>query len=271
MTILLTGGTGLVGARLLPRLLAAGVACRALVRPGKETPAGVTPVLGDLSDPETLARAVEGVTAVVHLAALFRTQDESDIWKTNHEGTANLIAATQAHAPAARFIMASTGLVYHYGSQRPGRESDTLSATLAYPASKLAAENDLRASGLNWSILRLAFVYGDGDGHLEAAPKLFARTKWHPAQTLSMVHHRDVGVAMGLALQGVMDGRVVNITDEAPTTAYEIAQIVGDPMEPAAEPLANPWMSHMDGSLARTLGFQPTIRTVHQAVQEGAL
>ena len=48
MTILVTGGTGLVGSRLLRRFVDAGVDCRALARPGKEVPAGSAPVAGDL-------------------------------------------------------------------------------------------------------------------------------------------------------------------------------------------------------------------------------
>jgi UDP-glucose 4-epimerase len=50
MTILITGGTGLVGSRLLRRFVDAGVDCRALVRRGKEVPAGSTSVEGDLLD-----------------------------------------------------------------------------------------------------------------------------------------------------------------------------------------------------------------------------
>src|SRR5580698_7729683 len=111
MTILVTGGTGLVGSRLLKRLVEADVECRALVRAGKELPAGVTPVEGDVLDPASLARAVEGVSAIVHLAAVFRTPDTDQIWKVNLEGTGNLIEAAKAHAPDARFIMASTILV----------------------------------------------------------------------------------------------------------------------------------------------------------------
>ena len=60
MTILVTGGTGLVGARLLPRLVAAGIDCRALMRAGKKAPAGVTTVEGDIFDPATLVQAVAG-------------------------------------------------------------------------------------------------------------------------------------------------------------------------------------------------------------------
>jgi UDP-glucose 4-epimerase len=79
MTTLVTGGTGLVESRLLRHMMDAGFECRALVRPGKDTPAGVTPVEGDLFDTAALKKAVEGVSAVIHLAAVFRTQDESAI------------------------------------------------------------------------------------------------------------------------------------------------------------------------------------------------
>jgi len=88
---------------------------------------------------------------------------------------------------------------------------------------------------------------------------------------MSMIHHRDIATAMNLALAGAMDGRIVNIVDEAPTSIYELAGLVGETMEPSAEPLVNPWYLHIDGSLARILGFTPTIATVYQAKREGAL
>jgi hypothetical protein len=43
---------------------------------------------------------------------------------------------------------------------------------------------------------------------------------------------------------------------------------VSDTFSSSSEPLANPWYLHIDGSLARSLGFQPIVRTVYQAVQE---
>ncbi|MFJ8546631.1 NAD-dependent epimerase/dehydratase family protein [Streptomyces sp. NPDC093586] len=101
MAILITGGTGLVGTRLLRRLVDAGLDCRALVRAGKEVPDGVTVVEGDLLDPASLPRAVQGVTAVIHLAAVLRTPDPDQIQRVNvdGDGTRNLAAAL-SRAPA---------------------------------------------------------------------------------------------------------------------------------------------------------------------------
>ena len=107
MTILVTGGTGLVGTRLLPRLIDAGHTCRALVRPGKALPAGASAVAGDVLDSTSLRPAVDGGTAIIHLAPLFRNATDEETRKVNLEGTRNLIAAAKPRAPQARFIMAS--------------------------------------------------------------------------------------------------------------------------------------------------------------------
>ena len=85
---------------------------------------------------------------------------------------------------------------------------------LAYPASKFAAEKELRESGLNWSILRFPFIYGDKDGHLESVPKIAINARWHPRSKGEHVHHRDIANATNLALAGVIHGRVVNIVDD---------------------------------------------------------
>ncbi|WP_439558364.1 NAD-dependent epimerase/dehydratase family protein, partial [Dyadobacter sp.] len=97
--ILITGGTGLVGARLLPRLADAGWDCHALIREGKQAPANVTFTKGDLLDPQTLIEAVKGASAIIHLAAVFRTADTDLIWKSNLEATQNLLDATKKYAP----------------------------------------------------------------------------------------------------------------------------------------------------------------------------
>jgi UDP-glucose 4-epimerase len=270
-SVLLTGASGLVGSRLLPRLAQSGFDCRALVRSELALPAEITAVRGDLGDAGSLREAVEGVDAVVHLAALFRTDDQDAIWRANLDGTRNLVDAVTAYSPSARFIMASTGNVYNADATRPARETDSCSPTAAYPASKVAAEQVLRDSGLTWAILRLPFVYGDGDGHLASLATLADRFGLHPAHTYSVAHHRDIATVVRLALAGTMDGRIVNVTDDAPVTVYEMTQLAGNPIAESAEPLKNPWSGRMDGTLARELGFEPTVPSIRAAARDGAL
>ena len=227
---------------------------------------------GDLlEDPTSLRSAVEGINAVVHLAALFRTDDQDAVWRANLDGTRNLVDAVKFYAPAARFGMASTGNVYDADAARPALETDVCSPTAAYPASKEAADQVLRESGLNWSILRLPFVYGDGDGHLASLAGLAERFGLHPAHTYSVAHHRDIAKVIGLALAGNMDGRIVNVTDDAPFSVYEMTLIAAVPISGTAQPLDNPWSGRMDGALVRELGFRPTVQTIHSAARDGLL
>jgi nucleoside-diphosphate-sugar epimerase len=271
MKLFVTGGTGLVGARLLPRLRDAGHECRALVRPGRDLPEGITRIEGDLLEPATLAPALDGVDAVIHLAALFRTDDVEAIHRVNLDGTRNLIEAVRAGSPHARVVMASTSNVYADVGPHPAREDDPTEAADAYPASKIAAEAELRESGLNWSILRFGFVYGDGDGHIDALPALVPRMGWHPAQALAVVHHRDVAQMVDLALEGAADGRIVNVVADAPATIAELTVIAGGPMPLSDEPLERPWAGHVDASVARSLGFRATVPTVYDAQRDGLL
>jgi hypothetical protein len=74
-----------------------------------------------------------------------------------------------------------------------------------------------------------------------------------------------------LALTGALDKQIVNVTDDAPTSLFEMARIIGARLDGSSAPLQNPWMGRMDGSKLRSLGFRPTIRTVYQAAEAGIL
>jgi len=243
--------------------------CRAFLRTGRKAPANVEIVTGDILNPSTLEQATRGLSAVVHLALVFRTQDMGLIWRSNLDGTRNLIAAVKTNSPDARFIMASTAHVYPADNPHPGREDDVVKPHHAYPASKVAAEQELRASDLNWAVLRFPFIYGDEDGHLEALPDHIGY--WHPAQRMSTIHHRDIAFAMLMALNGAMDGCIVNIADDAPLSVSELVGVTGTRVPSSSDPLENPWRLTMDVSLARSLGFRPTVSTVLEAQRNGLL
>src|SRR5213075_2238862 len=104
--------------------------------------------------------------------------------------TVNLARAAVG-AGATRFIFTSTGLVFGTGPGRPAREDDKPDPRSPYPHSKLAAERALLDSpGLDVRIVRLAFVYGDGDPHLKDwLPQL---RSWPTGRPLQLIHHRDI-------------------------------------------------------------------------------
>jgi UDP-glucose 4-epimerase len=104
----------------------------------------------ELPDPTKLILAVafDGADSA-ELAIARPTQSEDDIWRANLDCTKHLIAAARADAPQVRFVMVSTELVYGADASHPGLEGDATNPKLAYPASKIAAENELRNSGLH--------------------------------------------------------------------------------------------------------------------------
>jgi nucleoside-diphosphate-sugar epimerase len=279
MNFLVTGATGRVGSRFVPRLLRQGETVRVLVRDAaKAAPLeqlGAEVVAGDLRDADAVEKAVSGVDAVVHLGAVFRGATKEDMAAVNHNATVDLATAAM-RADVAQFVYVSTGLVYGAGPQdRPARESDEPTpGERAYPASKVAGEKALlELADLPLRIARLAFVYGDGDPHL--AESLAWARNWPLHQRLHLVHHADVSQALHrLARGGGVDGGIYNIADDAPVTALELLTLNGEaPAEDAASrPLDHPWDSVVDTTkLRRELGLRPIYPTVYTAQDAGAL
>jgi UDP-glucose 4-epimerase len=262
MKVLVTGATGKVGSRLARRLAARGDRVRALVRDPKRAADmlgdTIDLVAGDLLDPSSLTAAVSGVDAVVHCAAFFRGATAEQAHAVNDLGTQHLARAALAGG-VKRFIFTSTGLVYGPNGGRLARESDDCAPIAAYPVSKLAAERFLLAmEGLDVRVLRLPFVYGDGDTHIaEAVPMM--RT-FPPTQRMSLGHHVDIAQAVALILDAPSPAhRIYNVCDdEAPDNATLFAS-VGEPPPDGSEPeRARAFEAIMDGRLIREdLGFKP--------------
>src|ERR1700736_2579122 len=95
---LVTGASGFIGWHVAKKLLARGEKVRALVRPSsKIRELEVETVTGDLREPESLERAVSGWRAVYHVAADYRlwAKDETELYRSNVEGTRYLLAAAR--------------------------------------------------------------------------------------------------------------------------------------------------------------------------------
>ncbi len=280
MKILVTGATGKVGSRFVSRILAKGHEVRILVRDAAKASAlleqGATAVVGDLNDSEALLAAVKDIDAVVHVAAYFRTMTDTEgIIKTNHAGTVALANASIA-AGVKRFVFTSTGNVYGSDYQRPSKEDDTVNINdpRAYSSSKIAAENELlslyKTKGFDIRILRLGFVYGDKDPHIEEILPILKKWKRHSGYRLHMVHHLDVTQALSLMLHtDGLNGEIFNVADDAPISLYELADAFGlasDTFDPAEGPLAKPFEGIMDISKLRNrTGFRPLVPSYYVA------
>ena len=108
MTVLVTGATGFIGLNLLAKLDGTDHDPVAMVRASSATgrlPDGVATVEADLSDPDSLAAAMDGVDSVVHLAAA--VYDTGQMAGTNVAGTERLVEAAR-EADVDRFVFIST-------------------------------------------------------------------------------------------------------------------------------------------------------------------
>jgi nucleoside-diphosphate-sugar epimerase len=280
MKILVTGATGKVGSRFVPRLLAKDHEVSILVRDATKASAlaelGAKVMVGDLFSPDTLPAAVEQIDAVVHLAALFRTfTDNEGIIKTNHAGTIALANAAIS-AGVQRFVFVSTSNVYNGGYQHPAKEDDLVNINdpRAYASSKIAAEQELlllhKNTGLDVRILRLGFVYGDHDPHIEEIIPLLKKMKRHSGSRMHMVHHLDVAQALNILIHtDGLDGEIFNVADDAPITLYELADSVGQATETfdlAEGPLNDPFEGITDiTKLRKRTGFRPMVPSYYVA------
>lgn len=156
--ILVTGGTGFVGTKVVHALRAEGGAVRVLARrPEKQEQLrawGCEVVPGDVTDAESLRRAVEGCESVVHLVALPPFSSPAAIERVMTQGTRDLVAAAK-EAGATRFVLMSAN----------GASEETTSVA-PYYAGKWAMEQAVAGSGLEHVVFRPSFVFGRDGGIL---------------------------------------------------------------------------------------------------------
>jgi UDP-glucose 4-epimerase len=164
--VALTGATGFIGRYLLKELPKRGYRLRVLLRRPAMLPEGcASAVIGDLARPYNMSEALAGVDAVIHTAGIANTMSgvpEDDYRLFNTGATVGFAKAAQ-RARVKRFVFLSSvraqsgptceGVLTEDREPRP---------TDAYGRSKLAAEQGLAATDLDWVALRLALVYGPG-------------------------------------------------------------------------------------------------------------
>ncbi len=176
-----TGGTGFVGQALLDLTVERSIPVQALTRKlHKDDHDRVEWIKGDLDDMAALERLVTGTKAVIHIAGLTNTPDPAEFHHANVTGTANVITAMK-HQGLKRLIFVSS---------LSAREPELSQ----YGASKADAEELVRTSGLDWTIVRPPAVYGPRDRDMF---ELFRAAKLGimplpPGGATSIIHVRDL-------------------------------------------------------------------------------
>lgn len=171
--VLVTGGAGFIGSHLVDGLVARGQAVRVLddLSTGCRANLPASPLVelieGDVAHAVTVERAVEGVSSVIHLAAIASVQrsveDPVGTHRVNYEGTLRVLEAMVRHG-VKRIVYASSAAVYGASTDLPLRETAPPDPMSPYGVDKLAGEYALNAyrhtHGLHPTALRFFNVYG---------------------------------------------------------------------------------------------------------------
>lgn len=254
--VLVSGGLGFLGSHVATRLLGEGAQVTvvdALVpghggsRQHLDDHPDLVVLHGDLRDEATVARAVDGVCAIFHLAGASghrrsMTAPLEDL-SLNAAATASLLAAWAKGAPEARVVLASTRQVY--GRARgPLTEAHPVEPRDVNGVSKHASEELLRVfdrSGKRGTALRLTNAYGarmplsEARGHVLGS--FFRRALrgemlevFRPgSDRRSFVHAEDVAAAfLAAASSDECGGQRLNVGGSPPCSIRALAELVGE-------------------------------------------
>jgi len=288
LRVLVTGGAGFIGSHLVRELVSLGYEVRVLDNLSRgslenlgNALGSVELVLGDVRDPEVTARALTGVDAVVHLAALIDVEESIRLpelyTEVNLVGTLNLVRASRR---LDTFVFSSSASVYGDPVKVPIPETHPLSPKSPYAASKAAAELYIKTYsnlyGFRYVILRLFNVYGPRQSRFYSGVVVeFVRRalRGEPPviygdgeQTRDFVYVSDVVKAIVTVLKTKVSG-VYNIGSGKPTRiidlAYTVLRVVGaENLRPEFREARPGDVKHSVADISkatRELGFRPTV------------
>ena len=169
MTILVTGAAGYLGNQTVKRLVSLNQPVRAMARNQEKAALRLGAVAdqieivkGDVTDPDSLAPAMRGVSAVIHYVAIAMEKGGQTYEEVNFQGTVNVLNAAEA-AGVPRFINMSQN----------GAKSDL---PYRFLASKGKAQDYVASSSLRWTALRPSAIFGPQDEFFNTFARLLLLT-----------------------------------------------------------------------------------------------
>ncbi|MFP5256952.1 MAG: NAD-dependent epimerase/dehydratase family protein [Acidimicrobiia bacterium] len=242
MKVFVTGGTGVVGTRAVPALVAAGHEVTAVARgPEKAEQVrsmGAAPVVVDLFDPIAVKAAVEGHEAVVHLATNIPPMwkaARASAWAMNErlrrEVSGHLVDAALATG-AERYVQESICFPYLDQGDRWITEDSPLDHVGAFAGAGVAETTTVRFSdgGGTGVVLRFAQFHGPGSAHVQTFNALLRRRinpfVGPPDAYASWIHADDAGSAVAAAL--ALPAGIYNVADDEPLTRREAGEAAAE-------------------------------------------
>ncbi len=268
--VLVTGGAGSVGKRVVQQLCSEGHTVRVFDLPNMdysdlEGEKGIEVLRGDLTRSDSVEAAVQDISAVIHLAALLPPASEQRrelTFAVNVEGTIRLAEALKKVNPDAPFIFSSSVSTYGdtTGTKQPVTIDHPRQALDIYAESKIAAEKLLFESYSNVSILRIS---GISVPAIQSPPEVWP---FMADQRIEFVHRDDVVTALCAAVRvEKAKGHVFNIaggnTWRTTGKAYvkDYFDLLGVPIEEARFQEHPGWCDWYDTEESRRiLSYQKT-------------
>jgi nucleoside-diphosphate-sugar epimerase len=222
--VLVTGAFGNLGQMVIRELERRGIAFRGTDLPSAGNRSAARPhegrvelAWGDIRDAAWLARQVEDVDAVIHLAGLLPpiTDDQPELAEAVNVTATRQLVEAMARSPRRPLLVYPSSLTVFGATQGrppPRRTSDPVVATDAYTRHKLAVEALLAASSIRWVVFRVGVAVDSRT--LSAEPSMLRKLLAVRADNrLEWVHPEDVALAMANAVQraDAVAGRVLLI------------------------------------------------------------
>jgi NADH dehydrogenase len=167
LIVAVTGGTGFVGTAVVSELLKAGHEVRILSRNAPERLTdGVTHVLGSVVTGEGLDTLLHHADALIHLVGIIKEEGKNTFRAAHYEGTVHAVTAASRNGVKRYLHMSAMGT-------RPN-------AVSKYHRTKFAAEEAVRASGLDWTIFRPSTIFGPSDRFINMLIDIMRKTPVMP-------------------------------------------------------------------------------------------